>query len=319
MKKAKERTVGARLVKKPLAPIFLSVILGTSFLFGAATTMAAEAPATQGADAGSSVSAEEKAWYAALEALDWVKGPTTVTVAGNSKLMVPDGYVFLDQRNTDKYLELNRNLASGNEVLLAPADLSWSAYLSFTDDGFVKDDEKINAAELLKALQEGAEEGNKERRKRGWPDLHVVDWAVPPAYNADNKRLEWATLLQSDGGRSANFSTKLLGRRGHTSVILASRPEDLAAARPQLESVLAGYSFNEGERYADWVPGDKVAEYGLAALVLGGAAAIATKKGLWAVIGGFLIAKAKLLVGGLVALGAGARKLFSKKGTDVAN
>jgi uncharacterized membrane-anchored protein len=126
-------------------------------------------------------------------------------------------------------------------------------------------------------------------------------------------------LLQSDSGRSTNFSTKLLGRRGHTSVILASRPEDLAAARPALENVLAGFSFNEGERYADWVPGDKVAEYGLAALVLGGAAAIATKKGLWAVIAGFIAAKAKLVIGGAVALGAGIKKFFFKKKADVAS
>ncbi len=295
---------------RSLRPWIGSLALLGPCLLSPAITLAA-GDSTQ--PAATEVSPEIKAWYDALDKLEWVKGPTTVTVAGNSKLVVPEGYVFLDARNTDRYLELNQNLASGTEVLLAPADLNWSAYLSFADDGYVKDDEQINAPELLKAMQEGAEAGNAERRERGWPELRVIDWAVPPAYNTANKRLEWATLIESEGGRSSNFSTKLLGRRGHATVILASRPEDLAAARPALESVLSGFSFNEGERYADWVPGDKVAEYGLAALVLGGAAAIATKKGLWAVIGGFLVAKAKFLIGGLIALGAGARKLFSKK------
>jgi uncharacterized membrane-anchored protein len=161
---------------------------------------------------------------------------------------------------------LNQNLPGGNEVMIAPEDLHWSAYFSFADDGYVKDDEKIDAAELLKSMQQGTEEANKERRRRGWRELHVLDWAVPPAYNDTNQRLEWATLLQGEGGRSVNFSTKVLGRRGHTSVILAAGEEDLAGARPELEQVLAGYSFNVGERYADWVPGDKVAGYGLAAL-----------------------------------------------------
>ncbi len=280
---------------------------------------AAEEAAVESAAPGREISPEEKAFYAELDKLAWVKGPTSVTVSGNATLAIPDGFLFLDSKNTDKYLELTQNLPSGTEVLVAPKDLSWSAYLSFADEGYVKDDEKIDAAELLKALQDGAEAGNTERRKRGWAELHVVDWAVVPAYNPDNKRLEWATLLQSDSGRSTNFSTKLLGRRGHTSVILASRPEDLAAARPALENVLSGFSFNEGERYADWIPGDKVAEYGLAALVLGGAAAIATKKGLWAVIAGFIAAKAKLLIGGAVALGAGIKKLFFKKKADVAS
>jgi uncharacterized membrane-anchored protein len=61
------------------------------------------------------------------------------------------------------------------------------------------------------------------------------------------------------------------------------------------------------------VPGDKVAEYGLAALVLGGAAAIATKKGLWAVIVGFLVKGWKLVAIAVAAVGASLRKLFGKK------
>jgi uncharacterized membrane-anchored protein len=258
----------------------------------------------------------EQAFLKSLSALDWVKGPTTVQVAGNSELVVPEGFVFLDAKNTDKFLELNHNLAGGREVMIAPADLHWTAYLSFADDGYVKDDDKIDAAELLKAMQQGTEDSNQERRRRGWSELHVVDWAVPPAYNATNKRLEWATLLESDGGRNVNFSTKVLGRRGHTSVILAGDPADLTASRQQLDQVLAGYSFKEGEKYADWVPGDKVATYGLAALVLGGAAAIATKKGFWAVLAGFLATAWKFVAAGVVALLAGIRRFFGKKADD---
>jgi uncharacterized membrane-anchored protein len=254
----------------------------------------------------------------AFRSLDWVSGPTTVDVAGNSKLEVPEGYVFLDAANTTRYLELNQNLGDGSEVMIAPESRDWEAYLSFADEGYVKDDEKIDAPELLEALQQGAEAGNRERVRRGWSELHVIDWAVPPAYNPTNQRLEWATLLESEGGRTANFSTKVLSRRGHTSVILVSAPEGLAAARPQLDTVLGGFSFVEGERYADFVPGDKVATYGLAALVLGGAAAVASKKGLWAVIGAFIISKIKLLIAALVAVGALLRKfIFGKKPSDV--
>jgi len=96
-------------------------------------------------------------------------------------------------------------------------------------------------------------------------------------------------------------------------VILASAPEDLAAARPQLETLLGGYTFNEGESYADFVPGDKVATYGLAALVLGGAAAIASKKGLWAVLGAFIIGKIKIIIAAIVGLGALLKKFVFGK------
>jgi uncharacterized membrane-anchored protein len=271
------------------------------------------APAFTADAAGESLSPEEQAYEKAMQSLHWVRGPTTVDVPGKSKLVIPQDYVFLDTADTKKYLELNQNLTSGDEVMVAPKGLPWTAYLSFSDEGYVKDDEKIDAAELLKAMQEGDKQQNEARKRRGWPELHVVDWAVSPSYNSANKRLEWATLLESEGRRNVNFSTKVLGRRGHTSVILVSGVDELAAARPELEKVLTGYSFNSGETYAEWVPGDKVAEYGLAALVLGGAAAIAAKKGLWAVLAGFLATGWKFILAGGVALMAGIRRFFGKK------
>jgi uncharacterized membrane-anchored protein len=194
-------------------PMSLLCSLGTVLMASPGILAAeVEAPATP------EQSSAEQAYFKALGALNWVKGPTSVELPGKSQLAVPAGYVFLDRNNTDKYLELNRNLASNTEVLVAPADIRWVAYLSFEDEGYVKDNEKIDAAELLKAMQAGTEQSNDERRKRGWPELHVLNWAVPPAYNSDNKRLEWATLLESEGNRNVNFSTKVLGRRGHTSV-----------------------------------------------------------------------------------------------------
>jgi uncharacterized membrane-anchored protein len=248
-----------------------------------------------------------------LKELSWVKGPTSVPVGGNSKLTIPEDYVFLDAANTRKFDELNENLSDGREVMIAPADLHWSAFLEFDDGGYVKDDEKIDADKLLKTLQEATETNNEERTRRGWSPLHVLGWAVPPAYNHDTKRLEWATQLQSNGGTGVNFFTKVLGRRGHTSVVMVTAPNRLSEAEGSLTRVLDGYSFNSGETYAEWKPGDKVAEYGLAALVLGGAAAVATKKGLWAVIAAFLVKAWKLVAIAVAAAGAWLRNLFKKK------
>lgn len=266
-------------------------------------------------DGDAPMSPAQRAYLEKLRALKWVEGPTSVAIAGNSKLEIPEGYVFLDAANTDKFLELNENLSSGREVMVAPQSLEWSAYLAFEDEGYVKDDEKIDAPALLETLKAGTESSNAERRSRGWPEMHVLDWAVQPAYNRDTKRLEWATLLESEGSRSANFSTKILGRRGYTTVILAASPESLPQAEAALNEVLQGYAFDAGETYAEWKPGDKVAEYGLAALVVGGAAAIATKKGFWGVIAGFLAAAWKYIVAAVVALFAGLRK---KSGRDQA-
>jgi uncharacterized membrane-anchored protein len=252
-----------------------------------------------------------------LRALEWVRGPREVAVGPNSKLSIPDGYVYLDGVNAAKFDEINHNIPVDGEVMIAPESLHWNAFLVFEDQGYVKDDEKIDADAILKSLKDSTEAANEERRRRGWDDLHVVGWRIPPSYNTQTKRLEWATLLRSKNGEASNFLTKILGRRGFTTIVLVSRPEDTVSAVADLDRVLTTYRFNPGEAYAEWRPGDKVAEYGLTGLIVGGAVAAAVKtgvlKGLWK----FLIAGAaafwKILVAGALALMAGLKSLFKRK------
>jgi uncharacterized membrane-anchored protein len=269
------------------------------------------------AQAQDSSDARVQEFRAKLRALDWVLGPRALDTAGNSALSLPEGYVYLNAANTAKFEELNENLSGGNEVLIAPKTLLWSAYLVFDDDGYVKDDEKIDADAILKSLKENTEAANTERKRRGWPELHVTGWSIPPAYNATTKRLEWATLLESQGSQTTNFFTKVLGRRGVTTVILVSAPENTAAAVADLNGVLTGYRFKEGDKYADYRPGDKVAEYGLAGLIVGGAVAAAVKtgllKGLWKFLLAGIAAFWKVIVAAAVALAGGLRSLFRRK------
>ena len=296
------RTADTHLRMRWCAIALINVILAA----GCATVGAQETPSE-------SMSAEQKKLIEGMRALDWVKGPSTVTAQGNAKLTIPDQYVYLDARNTSKFLELQHNLGNGREVMLAPRDLHWQAYLEFADEGYVKDDEKIDAAALLKTLKENTERANAERQRRGWGALHLVDWATPPVYNTTTKRLEWATILESQDGRAVNFSTKILGRRGFTSVIMVTDPANLSAAEGSLDNVLTGYAFNPGETYADWRSGDKVAEYGLTALIVGGVAAVAAKKGLFSVLAGFLAVAWKFIAAAAVAAVAWLRRLFTKK------
>jgi uncharacterized membrane-anchored protein len=114
-------------------------------------------------------------------------------------------------------------------------------------------------------------------------------------------------------GRAVNFSAKILGRRGFTTVIMVTDPENLRAAESSLDNILTGYTFNAGETYADWRSGDKVAEYGLAALIVGGVAAVAAKKGLFSVLAGFLAASWKFIMIGVVAAATWVRNLFARK------
>jgi uncharacterized membrane-anchored protein len=185
-----------------------------------------------------------------------------------------------------------------NHYMIAPLNLDWFAVFSFDPAGYVKDDEKIDADALLRSLKEGDGPGNEERKRFGIASIHTDGWHVPPHYDAGTRRLEWGMRLRDEqGGIHVNYTIRLLGRSGVMSAVLVSSPRTLNDDIKAFNDALAGYQFNAGEQYAEFKSGDKIAEYGLAALVVGGAAAAAAKTGLltslgkllWVVIGGVAV------------------------------
>jgi len=251
---------------------------------------------------------------AQIRALNWHVGPSSEAVAGKATLKTPDNdTLFIDEANTKKFLQLTGNIPEdGNFVVLNKKD-SWWATFSFSPMGYVKDDEKIDADAILKTIRDSDAAGNEERKRLGLPPLYTEGWYILPHYDTQTKRLEWGIKLRSEGKINLNYTIRLLGRTGVMNATLVSSPESLDADVASFKATLAGFDFNQGERYSEFKQGDRVAEYGLAALIAGGAAAVATKKGLWAVIGGFLAAAWKLVIAGIIALGAGLRSLFSKR------
>jgi uncharacterized membrane-anchored protein len=205
--------------------------------------------------------------------------------------------------------------------LIASTDpkAEWFAVLRFEDSGFIKDDEKIDADELLSALKDGAKEGNEERQKRGFKPLTVEGWSEAPRYEPAQHHLVWALIVSDPDGKSVNLNTRILGRKGYVSLNLVTDPGKLAEYRGNAQTLLAHTSFNAGARYQDFnEKTDKVAEYGLAGLVLAGAglgAAKLVKLGLLAkfskVIFAALIAGKKLIVAAAIAVGAFLKKVFS--------
>jgi uncharacterized membrane-anchored protein len=250
-----------------------------------------------------------------IKELQWIHGPQQVELFGNATFNVPSGYVFLNPAETAKLEAITHNIGGGTEYFLAPEDLHWGAHFSFKDDGYVKDDEKIDAESLLQSIKDGTASANKLRRERGWDEMEVVGWQTSPHYETQTNRLEWAVIGKDLKTNIAivNFNTRILGRGGVMSAVLIADPHDLSAATDEFKSTLAGFAYVPGQRYAEYRPGDKVAKYGLAALVTGGAAAIAVKTGLWKVIASAAIAGWKVIAAAFVALFGGLMKRFKRK------
>ena len=250
---------------------------------------------------------------AEIKALHWQESGKG-EIADKASVKIPSGYAFLGEADTSKLLQAFGNPPSSDHLLIAPKSLDWFAVFSYDDTGYVKDDEKIDADDLLKSMQSGDKAGNEQRKKLGLEALYTDGWQVPPHYDTATKRLEWGLRLRGESGeKNVNYTSRILGRSGVMTATLVSDTATLAQNTEEFKKVLAGFDYNSGQTYAEFKNGDKVAAIGLGALVLGGAAAVATKKGLWGAIAGFLAAGWKIVAAAAVALFAGIGKLFGRK------
>lgn len=253
--------------------------------------------------------------------INWIEGPMTADLGDNlAQIQVPEGYLFATAGETRKVMELTGNPPTGREVgLIMPAEegKSWFLVFEFDEVGFIKDDDKdkIDADAILEGIKEGTEASNEQRKEMGSDAIHVVGWFEKPHYDERSHNLVWAIEAQgeADPGRVVNYDVRLLGRRGYISATLVTDPQALAADLPHVQTLLSGFSFKQGNRYAEWVEGDKIAEYGLTALVAGGAGAAAAKLGLFAKLGKLLAKGGKLIIIALAALAAGIKKLLGGK------
>lgn len=251
--------------------------------------------------------------------VQWVSGPqATVDLGQNvAEIPLPDAYMFAGPQDTRMLMEAMGNSASNDEVgLISPKDegQDWFMIFEYRKEGYVKDDDKdqIDKDAILKSYQEGTEAANKERKERGIAGIHVTGWFEEPHYDAATHNLVWALRARSDDGHDVvNYNVRLLGREGYMSVTLVDSPDKLAQSKPEVQKLLDGFHYKQGKTYAEWVPGDKVAAYGLTALVAGGAGAAAAKLGLFAVLGKFFAKAGKAIVVVVVAIGAFLKKLFS--------
>jgi uncharacterized membrane-anchored protein len=248
-----------------------------------------------------------------LARFDWVNGPAKASIGGHAEIQVPAGYRFTGAKGAQAILKAAGNPTSGNELgYLLPDSRNWSVIFEFDDSGYVKDDEKdkLDAEAMLKSIRAGTEQSNKARKKMGASPITNVQWHQPPKYNEETHNLEWAIKGESDGETILNYNTRLLGRRGVMSVTLLVDPEKTIETLPAYQAMLKDYSFKEGERYAEYRQGDKLAKYGLAALIVGGAAAGAAKLGLFAWLVLFFKKAGKFIVLAVVAVAAFFRKLI---------
>jgi len=274
------------------------------------STAQAQQPADENADA------RLKKLVDDVEKVGWVREGAG-DLGGVATIAIPKGYRFTHGSGASRVMELLGNLPmpSASGMLATEGLGSWIIF-SYDSSGYVHDDDKndINADELLGIRREHVAKSNQVRRQRGIDELAILGWAMPPRFNDNTKTLEWAVRIQNldgTGGESINYETRLLGRSGSMKVQLVCSPEEFQPLLGEFQRVMGGFSYVEGQRYTEYRKGDKVAGYGITALVAGTGTYAAVKMGLFGKLGLFFAKLGKaailLVVGALAAL----KKLFS--------
>lgn len=217
--------------------------------------------------------------------ISWQEGPIEGKMADVSTINLPEGYYFLGPEDTKRITEAMGNISTGREIgmINCPSN-NLTAFFEFDPIGYVKDDEKdeLDPVTMLQTHKEGQEHANEVLRQRGLPELEVVGWIKEPFYNEETQNLEWCLSVKKKGTEEifANHNVRILGRHGVTEIVVPADINELNSIIPELAKILEGYEYQEGNRYAEFKKGDKIAKYGLTALVAGGAAAVALKSGL---------------------------------------
>lgn len=303
------------MMQRFLSHPFTGLLLTLSLMLNPAATLAAPP-----AEAAASVAESPQAIMdAALRA--GVKGPQELSLANQAKLKLPEGRIFIAQPHAAKVMRAMGNPGDYSDLvgLVMPADSDgWFATLRFEPSGYIKDDDAKHwdADGMLAAFREGTEASNSEREKLGVAPLEITGWAEVPAYAADSHRLVWAMSSRNKGAaadaeQGVNYNTYALGREGYLSLNLVTDLKDLPQYKGDAQTLLAAIDFNEGKRYADFNNStDKVAEYGLAALVLGVGA---KKLGLLAVVFAFVAKFAKVIFLAVAVFGGSLVKFFRRK------
>jgi uncharacterized membrane-anchored protein len=282
----------------------------------------AEQPEPDSASPTAAESEAQNAYTAAGQALQ--AGPVDVPLAGQATLRLPGGFGFVPAAQAaDLMAAMGNRVGDGLQGLIVPANqednADWFVVVSYDESGYIKDDDARtwDAEELLSNIRSGTEESNSERRSRGIPEIEVTGWVEKPQYDEASHRLVWSIGSRQKGGSGSgdagvNYNTLALGRQGYLSLNLVTGLAQVEQLKPVARTLLASLEFDQGKRYADFnADTDKVAEYGLAALVAGVAA---KKLGMFALAAAFVAKFAKVIgVAAVVAL-ASLRKLFGGKG-----
>lgn len=284
------------------------VLIIAAFLLWNTTAFAQEAPLTQ----------EEEELIAQLQA-DSIKGQTGAIQlpSAHCTLNVPEGFVFLGPYDSKHLLvdywgnpedRLNGVLGT---MVKGDADIFYNvetAYVvSYDNCGYVSDKDAISIDYdvLLKDMQEGVEEENKNNPTgQRW---ELLGWGWHPTYDNQKKVLAWSKHYRIDGEQEVlNYDVRVLGKAGFVVITAVASPDAKGQLMADNAAIINSVNYNDGFRYSDFNPEtDHVAEWTIGGLIAG---KVLAKAGVWAILAKF----SKIIIIAVIGFFAAIRKRLAR-------
>jgi uncharacterized membrane-anchored protein len=238
-------------------------------------------------------------------------------------------YRYLSPGETEKLLVAWGNppeSATDTQGAVVPAtvdpfsDSGWAVVLTYVDDGHVDDADarKIDYKEMMSDMKSSTDAANDEREKAGYARVKLLGWAAEPRYDSVAHKLYWAKELDFGGSEhTLNYDVRVLGREGVLSMNAVAGMSQLSGIQQDMQSLLKLAEFNPGQRYEEFNgSSDRLAAYGIGALVAGG---VAAKLGLFAKLFAVILAFKKVLIAGVIAASGLLARVFKGRSKDVAS
>lgn len=242
--------------------------------------------------------------------LHWKRGPGTYALAdSHARITLPQDVAIVTGADAARMAFLLQGIEQPQTVAIAQSRTTDAiVYIDYDDEGFVTDEDwsDIDPDALLRDMRAAREAASDERRRNGGPGaMYTVDWLILPTYDPAKKEARWAIQFSTNGQLFANLQVIRLGRYGYHRMSWAGPASGVDSTPHFLQTMLDSYSYDEGYRYSDHVEGDKVAGFGIAALVRATAIGSKPSEGSAATIfgGDLLLAKGLIVLAAVGGIG----------------
>ena len=219
-------------------------------------------------------------WLEKIETLSWKnldeKDHNVFIKKANANV-----FILADELYLDNFKDINQfnwwayGYGSEKTTVMHIKGTGYSVFVDYVDDGYVKLDDwkNVNSNTLLSELRATAKSNVPYLKSKNLDYVNKIDWIFKPTLNEENKSVSYSYRVDwNSGHRSMESSNLILGKKGYLKSIFVveyNKNMDLNYQADFSKDFVSGVTFNEGFKYSDYKPGDKIAAAGIGGLVAG--------------------------------------------------